>query len=332
MGCMKSEDDHWEGTPCILPEWIYSASSALFEVRQAIKRLNSSYYTEIFGGDESEGAEILKMIQAARTISNSARMAERELVIEAHARGMALKEIGVALDMKESGVSMYLKRAALTAERQLEITRELQASATLAQLWDRDIEETDQPGESLFRYGVERLVTAKKEYDQSIELYQEGSDLDSAARKLNSAFNILHSSYLSLTDPQIPQVIERHAPRSPADEDTPPEVIRGALTTYIRHAIFAVVLATAMAAEALDKAANGQSDSVAGCVQLVGRYMEVALVSMNRPEAMFIFQSCIAFLRQEYPDLLPSQTLSTDQIMTLADRRFGSDGPHRKKQ
>ena len=161
----------WEGIPCILPDWIYTADLTIFEARQAIKRQNANHFADVVGIDasESEEAEILRMIRAARDAANAARTAEHELVIEARARGISHKKIGDVLGLKEAGVGMYLSRASLTAERQEEINRELQAWVLLTKLWARDVE-SDEPGESFFLHGVNQLLLAQQQFEQCVQL------------------------------------------------------------------------------------------------------------------------------------------------------------------
>jgi predicted transcriptional regulator len=182
------EDKDWEGIPCVLPDWIYTANLTIFEARQAIKRQNANYFADVVGIDasESEEAEILKMIRAARDAANAARTVEHELVIEVRARGISLKKIGDVLGLKEAGVGMYLSRAPLTAERQEEISRELQAWVLLTKLWARDVE-SDEPGESFFLHGVNQLLFAQQHFEQCVQLQMTGRNPAAAIQKLRSA-------------------------------------------------------------------------------------------------------------------------------------------------
>lgn len=91
---MNANHEDEDRIPCILPDWIYTADLAIFEARQAIKRKNANYFRDVVGIDapESENAEILKMIRAARDTVNAAQAVEHELVIEARNRGISLRE------------------------------------------------------------------------------------------------------------------------------------------------------------------------------------------------------------------------------------------------
>lgn len=321
------EDKDWEGIPCILPDWIYTADLAIFEARQAIKRQNANYFADVVGIDasESEEAEILKMIRTARDAANAARTAEHELVAEARARGISLKKIGDVLGLKEAGVGMYLSRAPLTAERQERIGWELLAWDMLTKLWARDIE-SDEPGESFFLHGVNQLLFAQQHFEQCVQLQINGRN-SAAIQKLRSTHDFVHYAFESFTDPRILQVIAKYTPKRRNDQAVESGVIPGTATAYIRHGIFEVVLAKVAFHGAVEKArsAQGPPDSMSPDIMLFGTCIASALVSLSRPEAMFASDGMIEFLRREHPYLLASETLSSDQITMLHKRRFGSE-------
>lgn len=324
------EDKGWEGIPCVLPDWIYTADLGVFEARQTIKRQKANYFADVVGLDasETEEAEILKLIRTARDAANAARTAEHELVAEARAMGISLKDIGNALGLKEAGVSMYLKRAPLTAERQERIGWELLAWDMLTKLWAREIE-SDEPGESFFLHGVNQLLYAQQHFEQCIQLQMTGRNPTAAIQKLRSTHDFVHYAFESFTDPQIPQAIAKYTPKRRSDEAVESGVIPGTATAYIRHGIFEVVLAKVAFHGAIEKArsrsAQGPPDSMSPDIMLFGTCIASALVSLSRPEAMFVSDEMIEFLRREHPYLLASETLSMDQITMLHKRRFGSD-------
>lgn len=227
--------------------------------------------------------------------------------------------------MKEPGVHNYLTRNALTPERQLEITRELEAWAALNWLWSQN-GDTDEPGESFFLDGVDQLLRAMHEYDQAMRLHSSGGSLDAGGQKIQSAGNFLHRAFQSFTDPQVPHVIEKHAPKINFNKDVASDVIPGTATAYIRHGIFEVVLAKIAFNDILKEPSQRRPGSTStGDMTLAGIYMASALVSLSRPEAMFVSDEMIGFLRREHPYLLLSESgLDPEQIARLFRRRFGS--------
>ncbi len=307
---MNTKRSEWEGIPCILPDWIYTADISLFEARQAVKRQNANYFAEVFGvgASESEGEEILKMIRAARETVKSAEAVQQELVIEAQARGVPIKEIGDALGVKSAAVSMSTSRKKLTSERQLEISRESQAWATLTDLWRREID-TDEPGESFFMYGTNYLLGAEVRLRKSINMHIEGRDMVAVAKKMNSAFEFLDIATESLTDPQIPHVITKYAPKIIFNGNETPGVTPGTAAAYIQHGIFEVILARITLADALKGPLLSSGD-----IMLANIYISRALVSLSRPEAMFVSDKIIDFLRREHPHLVPSERFSDEQL------------------
>lgn len=314
---MNADYDSWEGIPCGLPDWIYTADLDLFEIRSAIKRRNTNYFADVVGIDaiESEKVDMLKMIRTAQDVENAAQKVKRELVIEARSRGVYLREIGDVLDVGASGVSNIIGRDKLTPERRVEIKRELHAWAALAHLWGRDIE-TDEPGESFYRHGVYQLLLAQQRFDRALKIYDRGGD---PSALLQSSYKTLHDAFLSLTDPIIPPTIAKYAPKSSIDADSSWATMPDAATASTRHAIFKVVLAQSTFAESLKE--GGPADII-----LAGTYMAGALVSFSRPEAQFISGEMIEFLRREHPDLLPATHLSPDQSFRLHERHFGAHG------
>src|SRR4051812_4369405 len=146
---MNTDHESWEGIPSILPDWIYTADLDLFEARLAVKRRIANYFEDVVGIDssESEKAEILKMIRAARNAEDAAQQVKNELVVEARSRGVLLREIGDVLHMGESGVKNIVDRKEPTPQRKVELGRELRAWSALTHLWSREVD-TDEPGES----------------------------------------------------------------------------------------------------------------------------------------------------------------------------------------
>ena len=326
-GRMNADHENDDRIPSILPDWIYTADLAIFEARQAVKRRNASYFRDVVGinAPRSENAEILKMIRAARGTAKAAQAVEHELVIEARYRGIPLKKIGRALGMREPGVHNYLTRHALTPERQLEITRELEAWAALNWFWSRD-GDTDEPGETFYLDGVDQLLRAVHEYDQAMRLRSRGGSMGDGGQKIQSAGSFLQRAIESFTEPQVPRVIEKHAPKVHFDEGVGSGVIPGTATAYIRHGIFEAVLAKIAFNDILKGPAQRRPGSTpTGDMTLTGIYMVSALVSLSRPEAMFVSNEMIEFLRRENPELLASTNLSLDQIQGLMDRRFRSN-------
>ncbi|MBS2964977.1 hypothetical protein KGA66_18110 [Actinocrinis puniceicyclus] len=317
---MNADHESWEGIPCILPDWIYTADLDRFEARLAVKRRNANYFADVVGIDpsESESAEILKMIRTARDVEDAARRVKHELVIEAYSEGILLREIGGALGIGAPGVSNILDRNKLAPERKLEIAREFDAWASLTHLWNRDID-TSEPGESFYRHGVYQLLLAQRRFDQAIAIHGRKGEPSAVYQKLQLAYETLHDAFLSLTDPVIPHVIAKYAPKRSLDDDFSWSTMPDATTASTRHGIFKVVLAKLVFAESLEP--NGPAD-----IMLAGTYMASALVSLSRPEAQFIFGEMMEFLRREHPDLLPSTHLTPDQIFKLHERQFGSDG------
>lgn len=315
---MNADHEPWEGIPCGLPDWIYTADLDLFEIRWAIKRRNASYFADVVGIDtiESEGAEILKMIRTAQDIENAAQKVRHELVIEARSRGIYLREIGDTLHVRPSAVSNIVDREKLTPERKVEIKRELHAWAVLAHLWGRDIE-TDEPGESFYRHGVYHLLLAQQRFDRALKIHSRGGD---PSVLLQSSYETLRNAFLSLTDPIIPRTIAKYVPRSSIDADSAWVTMPDAATASTRHGIFKVVLAQSTFAESLKE--GGPADVI-----LAGTYMAGALVSLSRPEAQFISDEMIEFLRRAHPDLLPATHLDPDQIFRLHERQSGAHGP-----
>jgi len=316
---MNADRETWDGIPCILPDWIYTADLELFEARSAVKRRNANYFADVVGVDPSESgeAEILKMLRAAREAEDAARTVKCELVIEARARGIQLGDIGKALGISDSGVSNILSRDALALERKREISRELKAWATLTHLWSRDID-TDEPGESFYRHGISQLLLAQRRFDQAIKIHSRGGGPSAASQKLKSVYETLHDAFLSLTDPVIPRTIAKYVPKRSLNGDASWTTMPDAASASIRHGIFEVVLAKLAFTDSLD--GSGSADTM-----LAGIYMARAMVSLSRPEAMFVSDEMIEFLSREHPELLPSTGLSLDQIMRLHERQFDSD-------
>jgi hypothetical protein len=302
----------------MLPDWIYTADPALFEIRQAVKRKNASYFRDVAGVDmpdfEDEDAlekfETLKMISAARDIVNAAQKVESELVHQARSQGIQLKEIGRLLEMGEAGVSNYLKRNPVAPERQIEITRELEAWSALNWLWGRE-GKADDPGEATFLYGVDRLLTAHRKFDEAIKLGSGGGAV------MASSDGSLSRAIECFGDPKIPGVIAKYASRAGISGKAEPNVIPDAGTAYVRHGIIGAILAKM----ALRDSLRGSS----GILQS-GIYMTWALVSLSRPEAMFVSDGMIEFLRREHPYLLLSESgIPMDQITKMIKRKFNSE-------
>jgi hypothetical protein len=312
---MNDDGESWEGIPCILRDWIYTADPALFEARWAVKRRNANYFADVvgIGASESESAEILKMVRAARDTVNAAKKVERELVIEARARGIRLREIGDALDIDAPAVSNIISRGALTPERRKEITRELHAWAALTHLWNREVE-TDEPGESFYLHGIDQLLLAHRRFELAIE----PSDPFAAGQKMASARKTLHTALLSLTEPVIPHTIAKYAPKRDLNDDASSNVIPDVATAYIRHGIFEVVLANLALNDCLENSSSAD-------LLLAVTYLMGALTSLRRPEAMFVFDEMIEFLRREHPALLSSTHFSAEEIIRQYKRRFETD-------
>jgi len=316
---MNTDHESWEGIPSVLPDWIYTADLDLFEARLAVKRRIANYFADVVGIDpsESEEAEILKMIRAARNAEDAAQQVKNELVIEARSRGVLLREIGEVLSMRESGVKNIVNRKEPTPQRKVEISRELRAWAALTHLWGRDVD-TDEPGESFFRLGVHQLLLAQRRFDQAIRLRGRESDPLVIGRKMKLAYETLHGAFQGFTDPIIPRTIAKYAPARSVGESAPWATMPDAATASIRHGIFCVVLAVLTFTESLEE--GGSAD-----ILLAGTYMATALISLSRPEAQFISDEMIEFLRREHPDLLPSTHLTADQLFRLHERQFGPD-------
>lgn len=301
----------------MLPDWIYTADPALFEARKTVKRKSANYFSDVVGigtpdfedEDALEKSETLKLIKAAHEAVNAAQKVEGELVHQARSQGISLKEVGKCLGIKEAGVKNYEKRNPITPERQLEITRELRAWAALNWFWHNS-EETDDLGESIFLYGVDRLLAAQHQFDQAINIGSGGGDL------MAKAYSSLRSAFECFRNPQIPRVIEKHAPKIRSSEDVGSSLLPGTAVAYIRHGIINVILAKM----AFDNSFKDSSDMLQS-----GIYMAWALTSLSRPEAMFVSDEMIEFLRREHPNSLLSESgISLEQASEIIKRKFGS--------
>jgi hypothetical protein len=292
---------------------------ALFEVRRAVQRFNSDVTAAIFGTNPeiSDGEVTLNMLKAARTISEAARQVEQELAAEAQARGATLKEIGGILRLKEAGVSMYLKRSAVSDARRVQIAEENDAWQYILSAWSENIEDETEPAESFLRYGLERAVDSYLAFLE-FRRYWESGEGDLALANLNKSVMLLRQSFEGWTDPGIPEMIERHAPKGLAN----PKHWENPAIIYVYRAILSVTIAVMASVEAVEAAERAEWDEVGPLLGKLEYYIQGAISAFNQPEAYVVFNSAIEYLRANHPYLLPSETISKEKLEELANRKY----------
>ncbi|MDG4823020.1 hypothetical protein O7635_14290 [Asanoa sp. WMMD1127] len=308
---------------------MFTVDNETFEVRRTISRFSLSTTRRLTnGGAPLDGQErMTEMIKAARSVAAHARVIERELVHEARARGVSLKEIRTALGMSESAFSNYLARNPLAEERKEQLAQELEALRLLEYAWSEDPPDDDEPPEGFLRYGVEKMIQAYSRFSDGLEAWV-GQEGETAASLIQAGQDSLRNCLESLFDPRVKIAIEAHSPRTSFSRPDINHEVENPAALYATCMVFRVSMAVLTGLEALKASEKfletedpRELQTMANLIAKATEHLGRAVQAYDRPETMLMWESLVSKLRKEAPWLLPSETLTKAQLKSLMSRR-----------
>jgi hypothetical protein len=323
--------DEWPGVPCTDPGWVFTTENETFEVRRTISRFSLSVVKTIKNGgaplDDRE--RTLEMIKAARSVSALAKTIERDLVHEARAREVPLKEIRSALGMSESAFSNYLARNPLAEDRKEELAKESEALQFLEYSWSQEVPDDNEPPEGFLRYGVEQMVNAYTRFSDGLESWT-AQQAKQAGTLIQAGQDSLKNCLESLFDPRVRLAIEAHSPQLALDGSRYAFDVENPWQLYAKCMVFRVSMAILAGVEALEASERFLSSedpedlqTMANMIAKATGHLGRAMQAYDRPETMMVWDGVVATLRKDAPWLLPSETLTKAQLESLRNRRAG---------